>query len=146
MLENENKSSCQNGSSIRKTKAGEGLEVAQRIAKDNFFAKIVVVVDHDLDVTNQEQMLLAMGTRWQPFGNTEVFEKLPAMPLDPSTTKIGRGSKIAIDATRQWLEEGGPAEFPELNRTLLETGAPDAFSNIDAKFAGLIGKWSPRES
>jgi 3-polyprenyl-4-hydroxybenzoate decarboxylase len=91
-------------------------------------------------------MLLAMGTRWQPFGNTEVFEKLPAMPLDPSTTKIGRGSKIAIDATRQWLEEGGPAKFPELNRTLLETGAPDAFANIDAKFANLIGEWSPRES
>jgi 4-hydroxy-3-polyprenylbenzoate decarboxylase len=132
--------------SIRKTKAGEGLEVAQKVAKSNFFAKVVVVVDHDLDVTNQEQMLLAMGTRWQPFGNTEVFEKLPAMPLDPSTTKIGQGSKIAIDATRQWLEEGGPAEFPELNRTLLETGAPDAFANIDAKFANLIGEWSPLES
>jgi 4-hydroxy-3-polyprenylbenzoate decarboxylase len=127
--------------SIRKTKAGEGLEVASQIAKENFFAKVVVVVDHDLDVTNQEQMLLAMGTRWQPFGNTEVFEKLPAMPLDPSTTKKGSGSKIAIDATRQWPEEGGPARFPELNRALLEQGAPNAFANVDQKYAELLKNW-----
>jgi 4-hydroxy-3-polyprenylbenzoate decarboxylase len=127
--------------SIRKTEPGQGLAVARQIAQDNFFAKVVVVVDDDLDVTNQEQMLMAMGTRWQPFGNTEVFEKLPAMPLDPSTLKTGQGSKIAIDATRQWPTEGGPAEFPELNRTLLERGAPEAFAGVDTRFAGLIKNW-----
>ncbi|MEC9375022.1 MAG: UbiD family decarboxylase domain-containing protein [Pseudomonadota bacterium] len=128
--------------SIRKTKPGEGLEIAKKICKDNFFAKVVVVVDEDLDVMNQEHMLMAMGTRWQPFGNTEVFEKLPAMPLDPSTVQIGRGSKIAIDATRQWPEEGGPERFPELNRTLLETIEPDAFANVDQKYGDLIKNWS----
>ncbi len=132
--------------SIRKTTPGEGLEVATKIAKKNFFAKIVVVVDEDLDVTDQEQMLLAMGTRWQPYGHTEVFEKLPAMPLDPSTAKTGSGSKIAIDATRQWPEEGGPDKFPELNRTLLENGAPDAFASVDNKFAELIQDWRPKRS
>ncbi len=74
--------------------------------------------------------------------DTEVFEKLPAMPLDPSTVQIGRGSKIAIDATRQWPEEGGPERFPELNRTLLETIEPDAFANVDQKYGDLIKNWS----
>ena len=130
--------------SIKKSRPNQGLEIAKKVASENFFAKIVVVVDRDLDVTDQDQMLMALGTRWQPFGNTEIFEKLPAMPLDPSTKKTGRSSKIAIDATRQWPEEGGPESFPELNRTLLERGAPDAFGNIDAKFAKLIRNWQAK--
>ena len=127
--------------SIRKTRAGQGMEIAEQIAKTNYFAKIVVVVDEDLDVTNQEQMLAALGARWQPYGNTEVFESLPALPLDPSTTKLGRGSKIAIDATRQWPEEGGPPHRPEMNRALLENGAPDAFDRVDDEWGELIKSW-----
>ncbi len=130
--------------SIKKTKPGQGLALAKRIAKTNFFAKIVVVVDDDLDVTDQEQVLTAIATRWQPYGNTELFERLPAMPLDPSTVKTGRGSKIAIDATRQWPEEGGPSAFPPSNRRLLETGAPGAFVRVDQKFPELIRDWRPK--
>lgn len=129
--------------SIRKTRPGEGLEVAQKIAESKFFSKIVIVVDDDLDITNQEEMLGALGARWQPYGNTTIYEALPSMPLDPSTIKRGRGSKIAIDATRQWPEEGGPETFPMWNRTLLETGAPDALSNVDAKWGELIRAWRP---
>jgi 4-hydroxy-3-polyprenylbenzoate decarboxylase len=127
--------------SIDKTRPGQGLEIAERIAEDRFFAKIVIVVDADLDITNQEQMLAALGARWQPYGNTTIYEKLPTLPLDPSTIKRGRGSKIAIDATRQWPEEGGPETFPGWNRTLLEAGAPDAFANVDAKWGEQIRDW-----
>jgi len=129
--------------SIRKTRPGEGLEVAQHITESNFFAKVVVVVDDDLDVTNQEQMLAALGARWQPFGATHIYESLPALPLDPSLVKGGRGSKIAIDATRQWPDEGGPESFPEMNRTLLEAGAPDAIAAVDRKWGQLIRDWRP---
>lgn len=129
--------------SIRKTRPGQGLEIAQQIAERKFFAKVVVVVDDDLDVTVQEQMLAALGARWQPFGNTTIYEKLPALPLDPSTTKRATGSKIAIDATRQWPEEGGPGEFPALNRTLLQAGAPDAFDRVDQKWGEQIRDWRP---
>jgi 3-polyprenyl-4-hydroxybenzoate decarboxylase len=86
-------------------------------------------------------MLAALGARWQPHGNATIYEKLPTLPLDPSTIKRGRGSKIAIDATRQWPEEGGPEDFPGWNRALLEEGAPDAFSNVDGKWGELIRDW-----
>ena len=46
--------------SIHKTRPGEGLEIARAITENNFFAKVVVVVDDDLDVTNHEQMLAAL--------------------------------------------------------------------------------------
>jgi 4-hydroxy-3-polyprenylbenzoate decarboxylase len=127
--------------SIRKARPGQGLEIARQIAERNFFAKVVVVVDDDLDVTNQEQMVAALGARWQPYGSSHVYEALPGMPLDPSATQRGRTSKIAIDATRKWPEEGGPARFPELNETLLKEGAPKAFELVDQKWADFIRNW-----
>ena len=127
--------------SIRKTRIGQGLEIARRVAEKNYFAKIVVVVDDDLDVTNQRQMLAALGARWQPADATHIYESRNGLPLDPSAASRGRTSKIAIDATRQWPKEGGPAEFPQLNRTLLESGAPDAFSFVDERWGKLIRDW-----
>jgi len=126
---------------IRKSRPGQGLEIARRIAEKNYFAKIVIVVDEDLDVTNQQQMLEALGTRWQPGNSTHVYESMNGLPLDPSAVQRGRTSKIAIDATRQWPEEGGPETFPPLNRALLESGAPDAFATVDERWAELIRNW-----
>ncbi len=60
------------------------------------------------------------------------------MPLDPSSKVRGKTSKIVIDATKQWPEEGGPQVYQELNRTLLERGAPAAFAQVDAKFSHII--------
>jgi 4-hydroxy-3-polyprenylbenzoate decarboxylase len=127
--------------SIKKTRAGEGLDVAKKITEGNFFAKVVVVVDDDLDVTSQQQMLAALGARWQPAGSTHIYEKLPGMPLDPSSVKRGRTNKIAIDATRQWPEENGPEIYPSMNRTLLEQGAPESFTRVDEKWGQLIRSW-----
>ncbi|MDP7041255.1 MAG: UbiD family decarboxylase, partial [Gammaproteobacteria bacterium] len=127
--------------SINKTRAGQGLEVAKKVAQHYFFAKIVVVVDADLDVTNQEQMLAALGARWQPLGSTHIFERLPGLPLDPGAKKRGLTNKIAIDATRQFPGENGPAVYPKMNRALLETGAPDAMSRVDEKWGELIRSW-----
>jgi 4-hydroxy-3-polyprenylbenzoate decarboxylase len=127
--------------SIRKTRPGQGLEIARRIAEKNYFAKIVVVVDEDLDVTNQQQMLAALGTRWQPINATHLYESMNGLPLDPSAVRRGRTSKVAIDATRQWPEEGGPKVFPSLNRALLDSGAPDAFAEVDERWGELIRGW-----
>jgi len=127
--------------SIKKTEPGQGLEIAKAITEKFYNAKIVVVVDDDLDIMDPKVMSAAMGARWQPWGNTEIYESLPALPLDPSTPKVGKTSKIAIDATKQWPEEGGPAVFPEMNETLLVRGAPDAFHRVDAKWGELIRNW-----
>ncbi len=127
--------------SIRKTQPGQGLEIARRVAEKNFFAKVVIVVDDDLDITSEEQMLAALGTRWQPASATHVFESLPGLPLDPSAIQRGKTSKIAIDATRQWPEEGGREDFPPMSRTLLESGAPGVFATVDERWGELIGNW-----
>ena len=127
--------------SIAKTKSGQGLEVAQQIAERDFFSKVVIVVDDDLDITDQGAMLAALGARWQPYGHTHIYESLPALPLDPSSVRLGKSSKIAIDATRQWPEEGGPEVFPAPNRSLLEEGAPDAIAAVDQKWGEQIRGW-----
>ena len=86
-------------------------------------------------------MLAALGARWQPDGSTHIYPKLPGMPLDPSAVKRGQTNKIAIDATRQWPEEGGPSSFPSRNRALLEAGAPDAIARVDEQWGELIRSW-----
>jgi len=127
--------------SIHKTRPRQGLDVAQQVVEKNFFAKIVIVVDEDLDVTNQEQMLAALGTRWQPANAMHSYESMRGLPLDPSAVDRGMTSKIAIDATRQWAEEGGLEAFPPMSRTLLESGAPDVFAQVDERWGELIRNW-----
>jgi hypothetical protein len=41
------------------------------------------------------------------------------------------------------LIEGGPEQFPPLNRQLLVDGAPDAFATIDRCWQELTGGWQP---
>ena len=50
-------------------------------------------------------------------------------------------SKLVIDATRQWPEEGGPKEYPELNRALLDKLAPQSFERVDEKWGDEINDW-----
>jgi 4-hydroxy-3-polyprenylbenzoate decarboxylase len=129
--------------SIKKERAGQGLEIAEAIVQRDFFAKIVVVVDDDIDVMDHNALLAAIGARWQPFGNLRVYEEMPALPLDPSSVRIGKSSKIAIDATRKWPEENGPEVFPESNEALFLQGAPEAFSNVDARWGDELRLWRP---
>ena len=129
--------------SIRKTAPGQGLAIAKKIAESKFNSKIVIVVDEDMDVMNQEQMFGALGARWQPYGSTHIYESLAGLPLDPSAVKRGKTSKVAIDATRRWPEEGGPETFPAWNRTLLEQGAPQAFARVDEQWGKLNRIWRP---
>jgi len=129
--------------SIKKTRPGQGLEVATAILENDYFSKIVIVVNDDIDVMDQRDLLAAIGARWQPSGNHKVYESMPALPIDPSIVTPGKGSKIAIDATIQWPEEGGRENFPSLNRTKLVEGAPNAFELMDDKYRELLLNWRP---
>ncbi|MEC9375768.1 MAG: UbiD family decarboxylase [Pseudomonadota bacterium] len=129
--------------SIKKTKPGQGLAIAKAIIEEDYFSKIVIVVDHDVDVMSQHDLLAAVGSRWQPWNNHQVYESLPALPVDPSIVTPGKGSKIAIDATIQWPEEGGRENFAALNRTTLLNGAPESFEIMDKKYGDLLLNWRP---
>jgi len=60
---------------------------------------------------------------------------------DPSQVEYQKTSKIVIDATMQWPEEGGQDEFPLRNRTHLEQGAPDIWEIVDEKFGEMLKNW-----
>ncbi|UCG73616.1 MAG: UbiD family decarboxylase [Chromatiales bacterium] len=128
--------------SIKKTKPGQALSIGKRVARIVPITKVLVVVDaEDIDVYNRRQMMFAMGSRWQPFPATEIIESARGMPLDPSSPNRPMSSKIIIDATRQWPEEGGPEEYPALNRTLLEDLAPESFERVDAEWGDMLEDW-----
>lgn len=129
--------------SIRKQKPGEALEIGKRIAQIVGIAKVVVVVDDDLEVLDRVQMMHAIGSRWQPQPATAIIPESRGMPLDPSLTRRPMTSKIVIDATRQWPEEGGPKTYQALNRAELERLAPDSFARVDADWSRLVGKYRP---
>ncbi len=121
--------------SIRKDRPGLGLEIAKAVSERSLIAKVVVVVDDDLDILNQAEMLLALGSRWQPGTGTQIYGSKPASFFEPSSPDGKTTSKIAIDATMQWPEEGGPKVFPALNRNLYEqAAAPDMLERILKKW------------
>lgn len=124
--------------SVDKQRPGQGLEVGKKVAEFVPIAKVVVVVDREIDVLNRQEVLHTVSSRWQPHTASHIFESIRGMPLDPSSPNRPMSSKIVIDATRQWPEEGGPEVYPERNRTLLEQGAPGVFDRVDAKWGDLI--------
>ena len=123
---------------IKKTAPGQGIKAGKTLAGIIPIFKVVIVVDEDIDVLDQNQVDNALATRWQPHTASYIYEEIRGLTLDPSQTERGKTSKIVIDATKQWPEGGGPEVFPELNRTLLERMAPNAFTQVDAKFSRII--------
>jgi UbiD family decarboxylase len=124
--------------SIKKGKAGDGLEAGRKIANLVPITKVAIVVDDDIDVLNRNEVMQAVGARWQPYPAAEILKEARGMALDPSSPKRPMSSKIVIDATRQLPEEGGPKVYPQRNRDLLETLAPGAFGAIDGRWDDLL--------
>jgi 4-hydroxy-3-polyprenylbenzoate decarboxylase len=127
--------------SIDKTKPGDGLKAGRSIAKSNPIAKVVIVVDKDINILDPIEMLMAVGSRWQPSPAAEILDKAFGLQTDPSQVVYKQTSKIVIDATMQLPGEGGQEEFPMRNRTLLEQGVPDIWEIVDEKFGAQIKDW-----
>jgi 4-hydroxy-3-polyprenylbenzoate decarboxylase len=127
--------------SIDKTAPGQGLEVGKKLATLVPITKTLIVVDKDVDVLNRTEVMQAVGARWQPYPAAEIIKEARGMPLDPSAPKRPMSSKIVIDATRQWPEEGGPAVYPERNRDLLNKLAPEAKKLVDARWEEYMRGW-----
>ncbi len=127
--------------SIDKTAPGQGLEAGRKIAGRIPICKVVVVVDKEMNVLDPVEMLFTIGSRWQPYPASEIIREARGIITDPSAIEDWKTSKIVIDATKQWPEEGGPEIYPERNRVLLEQGAPEAFDSVDAEFGDLLRSW-----
>ena len=117
--------------SIKKEKSGQGMEAGKILAEKDFFAKVIIVVDEDVDVYDKGEIFQALGTRWQPYPAAEVIEKMRGMPLDASAAERFSTSKIIIDATRQYKDEGGPPIWPDISKVMLEEMSPETTKLVD---------------
>ena len=75
------------------------------------FSKYVIVVDHDVDVRDISYVA------WHVLNDTDpkrdmMFAEGPLDALDHATPMWAYGSKVGIDATRKWKEEGFTREWP----------------------------------
>ncbi len=127
--------------SIDKTGPGQGLAAGKMIAQRNPIAKVVIVVDKDINIFDRTDVMFAVGSRWQPHPASEVIEKTFGLMTDPSQVEYAKTSKIVIDATKQVPGEGGKEVFPKTNRELMIEGAPDAFAQVQELFGDALSKW-----
>jgi 4-hydroxy-3-polyprenylbenzoate decarboxylase len=127
--------------SVDKTAAGQGMKAGLDIAKFVPIAKVVIVVDKDIDVMDKAQVMFALGSRWQSLKAIQTLEGQRGLITDPSLVETRKTDKLVIDATRQLPEEGGRAEFPATNRALLEKSEPDVFAEVDRLYGTSLRAW-----
>src|ERR687884_1234238 len=78
--------------------------------------KILIIVDPDIDVHNMREVLWAITTRADPKRDTMIIDNTPTDTLDPASPLVNLGSKMGIDATAKWKEEGYLREPQQLVR------------------------------
>lgn len=76
------------------------------------FSKIIVVVDHDVDVHNTSDVLFHICANIDPQRDT-LFTKGPCDSLDHAPTEPNIGSHMGIDATRKLPGEGYHRTWPQ---------------------------------
>lgn len=118
--------------SIDKRFPGEGMAAGQ-VAAAGPTAKVVIVVDDDINIMDPHDVFHAMAARWQPKASIMIPQTNMSMP-DPSVFLRGLSSKMIIDATQQFPEEGGPEHQAILSRDLFEEGAPNAIPQVVEKW------------
>jgi 4-hydroxy-3-polyprenylbenzoate decarboxylase len=79
------------------------------------FTKCIVVFDEDVDVQNPAEAV------WRAFANVDperdiTFVKGPIDVLDHASPLPAFGTKMGVDATRKWPDEGFAREWPEVLR------------------------------
>ncbi|MBX9601716.1 MAG: menaquinone biosynthesis decarboxylase [Bryobacteraceae bacterium] len=97
------------------------------------FSKVIVVVDEDVDVQNVSEVAWKALNNIDPQRDIE-FVMGPVDSLDHASRLPNFGSKMGVDATRKWKEEGFVRPWPDVIRM-----PQDVKSRVDVlwKKAGL---------
>jgi UbiD family decarboxylase len=87
-----------------------GHVAAQCQAAGNHLGRYVVVVDDDIDPTNLNEVLWAIGTRSNPEKDIDIIRNTYTSPLDPiysQGAKVAFGARAVIDACKpyDWIKE-----------------------------------------
>jgi 4-hydroxy-3-polyprenylbenzoate decarboxylase len=94
-------------------------------------AKVIVVLDRGVDVRNPDEAWWVALNHIDPERDVR-FTMGPIDVLDHSSRGFTYGSKMGIDATRKWPEEGFAREWPEM--IVMDEATKRA---VDAKWAKL---------
>jgi len=119
--------------SIRKSYPGHARKIMHAIWSlgQAMFTKVLVVVDHDVDVQNFREVVWKALCAIDPQRDMQ-FVLGPVDTLDHAARLQDFGSKIGIDATRKWPEEGFSRPWPDEIRMSAEIKA-----RVDALWSKL---------
>ena len=76
------------------------------------FSKFIIIVDENVNVHDPGEVLWRVGNNVAPERDC-FFMKGPIDVLDHASEQFAFGSKMGIDATSKWPEEGFTREWPE---------------------------------
>jgi 4-hydroxy-3-polyprenylbenzoate decarboxylase len=99
---------------IRKSYPGHARKIMNAIWSlgQAMFTKVVVVVDHDVDVQNYREVVWKALCAIDPERDVQ-FNFGPADTLDHASRIQDFGSKMGVDATRKWPSEGFARPWPD---------------------------------
>jgi UbiD family decarboxylase len=95
-----------------------------------YMARLIIVVDDDIDVTNAAEVMWAMATRWDPKTQTDIIDGCWTGHIDPALSPEKRAadditnSRMIIYAVRPWHWKD---DFPKVNA--VEKGYADKVRN-----------------
>jgi UbiD family decarboxylase len=98
---------------LNQSRDGEARQIMLALLGWDPYLKTVIAVASDVDVSDDQQVLWAMATHFQPHRDLFVVDGLPGSPLDPSSSQDGTTSRMGIDATRGSGFEGRRARLDE---------------------------------
>ena len=94
--------------SIKKQYAGHAKRIMFGVwsfLRQFMYTKFVIIVDHDVNVRDWQDVIWAMTTRMDPARDTSLIENTPIDYLDFASPVSGLGSKMGMDATNKWPGE-----------------------------------------
>ena len=99
---------------IRKSYPGHARKIMNAIWSlgQAMFTKVVVVVDHDVNVQDASEVVWKALCAIDPERDIE-FVLGPVDSLDHAARRQDYGSKMGVDATRKWPEEGFTGRWPD---------------------------------
>lgn len=99
---------------IRKSYPGHARKIMNAIWSlgQAMFTKVIVVVDHDVDVQNHREVVWKALCAIDPQRDIE-FVLGPVDTLEHAARMQDFGSKMGIDATRKWISEGFNRPWPD---------------------------------
>jgi 4-hydroxy-3-polyprenylbenzoate decarboxylase len=92
--------------------------VAAGCGSSSYLGRIIIIVDHDIDITNAAEVMWAVATRWDPKTATDIIDGVWTGWIDPMLLPERRerqdltNSRIIIYAVRPFAWKD---QFPEVN-------------------------------